>query len=61
MVPFMRADGPVVEALASQEGRLWAGGFMDGIATLDTGTLSLWRDTAAATSSPMPQASIRQR
>lgn len=49
MARFMRADGPVVRALRTQEGQLWAGGFMDGVATLDTGTLSLWRDTAAAT------------
>jgi hypothetical protein len=49
MVPFMRADGPVVKALDCQDGQLWAGGFMDGVSTLDTGTLSLWRDTEAAT------------
>jgi hypothetical protein len=46
---FMVADAPVVRALDRQEGQLWADGFIDGIATLDTGTLSLWRDTADAT------------
>jgi hypothetical protein len=46
---FLRADGPVVRALGREDGQLWAGGFMDGVLTLDTGTLSLWRSTADAT------------
>ncbi|HEY0316854.1 MAG TPA: hypothetical protein VGC49_01015 [Solirubrobacterales bacterium] len=49
MARFMMADGPVVRALSRQGGHLWAGGFMDGILTLDSGTLSLWRSTADAT------------
>lgn len=49
MVRFMRADRPVVRALAQEEGQLWAGGFADNFLTLDTGTLSLWRSTADAT------------
>lgn len=49
MARFMRADRPVVRALANQDGRLWAGGFADNFLTLDTGTLSLWRSAADAT------------
>jgi spheroidene monooxygenase len=46
---FFVADGPVVRALEGAEGRLWSDGFVDDLARLDSGTLSLWRDTAAAT------------
>jgi hypothetical protein len=46
---FLVADGPVVRALEEAPGRLWSDGFVDDLARLDTGTLSLWRDTAAAT------------
>jgi hypothetical protein len=46
---FMVADRPVVRALEHAEGRFWSDGFVDDPARLDTGTLSLWRDTAAAT------------
>jgi hypothetical protein len=46
---FFVADGPVVRALDGAEGRLWSDGFVDDLARLDSGTLSLWRDTAAAT------------
>lgn len=46
---FMVADGPVVRALADQEGQLWADGFVDRVPTMDSGTVSVWRDTAAAT------------
>jgi hypothetical protein len=46
---FFVADGPVVRALEHAEGRLWSDGFVDGLARLDSGTLSLWRDTGAAT------------
>jgi hypothetical protein len=49
MARFMVADRPVVRSLEAAPGRLWAGGFVDDPARLDTGTLSLWRDTAAAT------------
>lgn len=46
---FFVADGPVVRALADAPGRLWSDGFVDDLVRLDSGTLSLWRDTAAAT------------
>jgi spheroidene monooxygenase len=46
---FAWTDGPVVRALWRQPGRLWTDGFMDGIRTIDTGTLSLWRSIADAT------------
>jgi hypothetical protein len=46
---FMVADRPVVRALEQAEGRFWSDGFVDDPARLDTGTLSLWRDTGAAT------------
>ena len=43
MARFMLADRPVVRALGAAPGMLRAGGFADGLARLDTGTLSLWR------------------
>lgn len=46
---FFVADGPVVRALEDAPGRLWSDGFVDDLSRLDSGTLSLWRDTAAAT------------
>jgi hypothetical protein len=46
---FLTADGPVVRALEDAPGRLWSDGFVDDLARLDSGTLSFWRDTAAAT------------
>jgi hypothetical protein len=46
---FLVADGPVVRALEDAPGRLWSDGFVDDLARLDSGTLSIWRDTAAAT------------
>jgi len=46
---FFLADGPVVRALEVTPGRLWSDGFVDDLARLDSGTLSLWRDTDAAT------------
>ncbi|HEX3737782.1 MAG TPA: hypothetical protein VHV53_09595 [Solirubrobacterales bacterium] len=46
---FLVADRPVVRALGRAEGRLWSDGFVDDPLRLDTGTISLWRDTAAAT------------
>jgi hypothetical protein len=49
MPRFLVADRPVVRALEAAPGRLWSAGFVDDPARLDTGTLSLWRDTAAAT------------
>jgi hypothetical protein len=49
MLRFSVADRPVVRALEGADGRLWSDGFIDDPARLDTGTLSLWRDTAAAT------------
>jgi hypothetical protein len=46
---FFVADGPVVRMLEEAPGRLWSDGFVDDLARLDSGTLSIWRDTAAAT------------
>jgi spheroidene monooxygenase len=46
---FFVADRPVVRALESAPGRLWSDGFFDDLARLDSGTLSLWRDTGDAT------------
>jgi spheroidene monooxygenase len=46
---FLVADGPVVRELEGAPGRLWSDGYVDDLARLDSGTLSLWRDTAAAT------------
>jgi hypothetical protein len=46
---FFVADGPVVRALEEAPGRIWSDGFIDDPARLDSGTLSIWRDTAAAT------------
>jgi len=46
---FFLADGPVVRALEDAPGRLWSDGFVDDPGRLDSGTLSLWSDTAAAT------------
>ena len=46
---FFAADGPVVRALDEAPGRLWSDGFFDSPPRLDSGTLSLWRDTGAAT------------
>ena len=39
----------MVRTLEDAPGRLWSDGFVDDLARLDSGTLSLWRDTAAAT------------
>lgn len=46
---FLVADGPVVRDLAGAPGRLWSDGFVDDLARLDSGTLSFWHDTGAAT------------
>jgi spheroidene monooxygenase len=46
---FFVTDGPVVRTLEVAPGRLWSDGFVDDLARLDSGTLSIWRDTAAAT------------
>jgi spheroidene monooxygenase len=46
---FLVADGPVVRALEEAPGRFWSDGFVDDLLRLDSGTLSIWRDTAAAT------------
>lgn len=43
MPGFMLADRPVVRALRTQPGHVWAGGFVDRPRSWDTGTLSLWR------------------
>ncbi len=46
---FLVTDRGVVRGLKEAEGRLWSDGFVDDPARLDSGTLSIWRDTAAAT------------
>ncbi|HTR74314.1 MAG TPA: hypothetical protein VMH33_03530 [Solirubrobacterales bacterium] len=46
---FFLADRPVVRSLEGADGRLWADGFVSDPLRLDSGTLSFWRDTAAAT------------
>ncbi|MBS1861744.1 MAG: hypothetical protein JSS68_08530 [Actinobacteria bacterium] len=46
---FLLTDRSVVAALDRAEGRLWGDGFIDDPARLDSGTLSFWRHTAAAT------------
>jgi hypothetical protein len=46
---FLLTDRGVVAMLRLAEGRLWSDGFVDDPARLDSGTLSIWRDTAAAT------------
>jgi hypothetical protein len=46
---FLVADRGVVRALERAEGRLWSDGFVDDPLRLDSGTVSIWRDTAAAT------------
>jgi hypothetical protein len=46
---FLVTDRAVVGELRRAEGRLWSDGFVDDAARLDSGTVSIWRDTAAAT------------
>jgi hypothetical protein len=46
---FLVADRGVVTELRRAEGRLWSDGFVDDPLRLDSGTVSIWRDTAAAT------------
>jgi hypothetical protein len=46
---FLAANRTVVRAVERAEGRLWSDGYIDGPARLDSGTVSIWRDTAAAT------------
>jgi spheroidene monooxygenase len=46
---FLVTDRAVVQALRRAEGRLWSDGFVDDPTRLDSGTVSIWRDTAAAT------------
>jgi spheroidene monooxygenase len=46
---FLVADRAVVRELRQAEGRLWSDGFIDDPLRLDSGTVSIWRDTAAAT------------
>jgi spheroidene monooxygenase len=46
---FLVADRAVVRELRRAGGRLWSDGFVDDPFRLDSGTLSIWRDTAAAT------------
>ncbi|HEX3239652.1 MAG TPA: hypothetical protein VHR18_05905 [Solirubrobacterales bacterium] len=45
---FLIADRPVVRSLPKAPGHLWAGGFLDRVRSLDTGTLSLWSSTEDA-------------
>jgi hypothetical protein len=46
---FLVTDRGVVRELGRAEGRLWSDGFIDDPLRLDSGTVSIWRDTAAAT------------
>lgn len=46
---FLVTDRGVVKELKRAEGRLWSDGFIDDPARLDSGTVSIWRDTGAAT------------
>jgi hypothetical protein len=46
---FLVTDRGVVQELKRAEGRLWSDGFVDDPLRLDSGTVSIWRDTAAAT------------
>jgi spheroidene monooxygenase len=46
---FLVTDRGVVKELKRAEDRLWSDGFVDDPARLDSGTVSIWRDTAAAT------------
>lgn len=47
--PFLTANRAVVRAAERAEGRLWSDGYIDEPLRLDSGTVSIWRDTAAAT------------
>jgi hypothetical protein len=47
--PFLAANRAVVRAAEGAEGRLWSDGYIDEPLRLDSGTVSIWRDTAAAT------------
>jgi len=49
LVRFLATDRGVVRELKRAEGRLWSDGFVDDPVRLDSGTVSIWRDTAAAT------------
>jgi spheroidene monooxygenase len=46
---FLVEDRAVVGELKRAAGRLWSDGFVDDPVRLDSGTVSIWRDTAAAT------------
>lgn len=46
---FLAANRGVVRAAEGAEGRLWSDGYIDEPVRLDSGTVSIWRDTAAAT------------
>lgn len=48
MPAFLLADRAVVRSLRRHKGHTWARGFLDGLRTLDPGTISLWRSTADA-------------
>lgn len=61
LCPFALAERHVVRGLKNQDRRLWSGGFIDGLWSLDAGTLSLWRDVSDALASPMHPASIETR
>jgi len=49
LLPFLLDSARVAETLPSHAGHIWADGFVDGPATMDMGTLSLWRDVGDAT------------
>jgi len=46
---FLATNRAVVRAVEGAEGRLWSDGYIDEPVRLDSGTVSIWRDTAAAT------------
>jgi hypothetical protein len=46
---FLSTNRAVVRAVERAEGRLWSDGYIDEPVRLDSGTVSIWRDTAAAT------------
>jgi hypothetical protein len=46
---FLAANRAVVRSVERTEGRLWSDGYIDEPVRLDSGTVSIWRDTAAAT------------
>lgn len=63
-IRFARQSGAVADTLNTQNGHIWADGFMDRVSSLDTGTLSLWQQltdsTMFAYTEAIHQQAIRQ-